>query len=135
MTDEPDWTAIRADYEAGMRPVADICAQYAVEGWRLYQRCEAEGWPRRRAARATTRSALVTRLYRLLERQITELEMKTDDLGDKEAAILGTLTRNLEKLADLDRKEQGERKDRPKRTDIAVLRRKLAERIDRLTAN
>jgi hypothetical protein len=133
MTDEPiDWIAIRADYEAREKTVLALVAKHGVGRRALYDRVRDEGWSRRSAIRPSTRTGLIGRLYRLLERQIRELEMITGEFGDREATILGNLTRNLEKLAELDRKEKGNKPAARKRTDIALLRKKLAERIDRL---
>lgn len=131
---EPDWAAIRAEYEAGATPVLDLMAKHAIQSRELYWRIENDNWARRRQTRPATRKDLILRLYRLLERQIVELEMTMTTPNDKEAAILGTLTRNLEKLIELDTREHGGAPETRKRTDIAVLRKKLAERIDRLSA-
>lgn len=127
-----DWIAVRADYEARKMTVLALVAEHGVGRRALYDRVRDQGWRRRSAIRPSTRTGLIGRLYRLLERQIRELEMNTGEFGDKEATILGNLTRNLEKLAELDRKEKGGKPAMRKLTDIAVLRKKLAERIDRL---
>ena len=130
---EIDWAAVRADYEAGEKNVLDLLAEHKAPRRGLYDRVKDEGWLRRSAVRPSTRPGLIGRMYRLLERQILRLELEMDDVGDKEAAILGNLTRNLEKLIELDRKERGSEKGTVKRTDIDVLRKKLANRIEQLT--
>lgn len=127
-----DWAAVRADYEAGDKNVLDLLAEHKAPRRGLYDRIKDEGWIRRSAVRPSTRPGLIGRMYRLLERQILRLELEMDDVGDKEAAILGNLTRNLEKLIDLDRKDRGSESQPVKRTDIAVLRKKLADRLEKL---
>lgn len=84
------------------------------------------------APRSVTRSALIKRLFRLLERQIAQLETNMTDPGDKEVAVLGNLTRNLEKLIELDLKEKSRSGKTAKRTDMDTLRQKLADRIEQL---
>lgn len=130
--DQIDWAAVRADYEAGEITVAQICADHLVAGWMLYARRKSEGWQLRRPVFPMSRGNLVARLYRLVERQIGELEMKTDAFGDKEAAILGNLTRNLEKLSELDRKQNGAGETRRRRSDIDAMRRKIVKRLEQL---
>lgn len=133
MTDEPlDWIAIRAAYEAREKKVIDIIVEYGVAQRVLYDRMRAEGWIRRSALRPSTRAGLIGRMYRLLERQIRRLETGMDDFGEKEVTILGTLTRNLEKLIELDVREEGRDGKASSRTDIETLRQKLAERIEKL---
>ncbi len=88
--------------------------------------------PRPAQPRATTRSALIKRLFHLLERQIAQLETNMDDFGDKEVAVLGSLTRNLEKLIELDLQEKSRSGKRTRRSDIDALRKKLADRIEQL---
>lgn len=84
------------------------------------------------SVRRISRADLIRRLYRLLERQIAHMETQMTDPGDKEVAVLGNLTRNLEKLIELDQKEKGRRGTRKGRADIDALRQKLSRRIAEL---
>lgn len=133
MTDEPiDWVAIRAEFEDGGINIIDLAAAHGISRRRLCYRADAEGWMRRSARRPATRSVLIGRLYRVLERQIAQLETNMTDANDKEATLLGSLTRNLERLIELDLKEKGQNSTAPKRADIQTLRKKLADRIEHL---
>lgn len=78
------------------------------------------------------RPALISRLFKVLEKQIQLLEENMASPGDKEVALLGTITRNLEKLIDLDRKEDGGKTDKLRSREIDDLRQKLVARIDQL---
>lgn len=78
------------------------------------------------------RTALIKRLFRVMEKQITKLENDMADSGDKEVALLGSITRNLEKLIDLDQKEHGRKPDRRRTRALDDLRQKLTDRIEHL---
>lgn len=78
------------------------------------------------------RPALISRLFKVLEKQIQLLEENMASPGDKEVALLGTITRNLEKLIDLDRKEGDGKTDKRRSREIDDLRQKLVARIDQL---
>jgi hypothetical protein len=130
-TDEPDWIAIRVDYEARKKTITEICAEHGVGRRRLYGRVNAACWTRRMAIRPGTRRSIIGRLYRLLERQISQMETDMTDPSDKKAAILGALTRNLEKLIELDNKENGQTDNAANRRDMQSLRKKLANQLAR----
>jgi len=78
------------------------------------------------------RSTLIKRLLGALEKQITLLESKMADPGEKEVALLGTITRNLEKLIDLDQKELGRNPGKKRSRELDELRQKLTDRIEQL---
>jgi len=78
------------------------------------------------------RSALIARLLGALEQQITLLEEKMADPGEKEVALLGTITRNLEKLIDLDQEEKSRQPDKKRSRELDQLRQKLTDRIEYL---
>lgn len=128
-----DWMAVRTDYEDLTLPITDLLAKHAISESTLYDRIRKQGWPNRQPAKPVTRTALIERLYRLLEGQIRQLETELRGAGDKQVALLGALTRNLEKLTEMERKERGEKARTPKRkADISALRAKLARRIDEI---
>jgi len=52
--------------------------------------------------------------------------------GEKEVALLGTITRNLEKLIDLDQKEKSRQPDKKRSRELDQLRQKLTDRIEYL---
>lgn len=84
------------------------------------------------------RADIIARLFRVLEYQVKSLEKDIDMMraenrstGDKEAALLGKLAGDLEKLIELDDPERsGKRKLRGKA--VEDLRSKLVERIEHL---
>ncbi len=101
----------------------------------IIKRAKADCWTMRRKP-SLSRSQVISRMFGVLAAQIQELEAKMADEkrtgpDDKEAALLSTLARTLEKLIALERGEKGQRADRAQR-DIRALREKLAQRIDQL---
>jgi len=132
-----DWAAVKVDYDNGKMSVAAVLDRHKITRSALEQVARQEGWRRRSATRAIGRSALISRLFRLLERQIAQFEKNAAETnmtepGDKEVALLGNLTRNLEKLIDLDVREKGRASKKERRPDIDALRIKVAKRIEQL---
>jgi len=82
------------------------------------------------------RSKLIKRLFKVLEGQITQLEKNNmANSGEKEVALLGLITRNLDKLIDLDQKEGGNKPSKKRRNEFDELRKKLSERIEHLKSD
>lgn len=127
-----NWAAIRADYEADREPVKAVAERYGVTEPTLYHHAQKEGWIMRQSVRNTARPALIERMAKLLERQIAHLEKNMTPGDEKEVGLLGNMARTLEKLIDLDRKEDGKAPDKKRDREIDVLREKLAARIDQL---
>lgn len=80
------------------------------------------------------RRRLIKRLEALLEKQVDQLEAGTmEQPPDKEVALLSTLARTLEKLMELDAKQQVKRnKPANANAEMDRLRKKLAERMTAL---
>jgi len=71
----------------------------------------------------------------VLEQQIVLLEKDMANHGNKEVTLLGTITRNLEKLIDLDQKERERKPDKKRTRELNELRQKLSDRIEHLKQN
>lgn len=134
---DPDWPAIRADYEADDLTIVEICARHGVALSALYARRRKQQWAPRQPPTYDERAEIITRLFRLLDRhlQLMEADMGKSEskTGEKEARVLSSLARTLDKLIEMD---AGERKRRPiasRDSDMAALRRELAERIVKLS--
>lgn len=73
---------------------------------------------------------LIARMMRVLDGQVRELERRMTEPVDKNAALLGTMTKTLEKLIELD---ESQRARKPaKRKEMSDIRNKLAARIEQL---
>ena len=78
------------------------------------------------------RTLLIERLFCVLEQQIALLENDMANHGNKEVTLLGTITRNLEKLIDLDQKERERKPNKKRSRELNELRQKLSDRIEHL---
>ncbi|SFZ85888.1 hypothetical protein SAMN02983003_3060 [Devosia enhydra] len=126
-----DWAAVRAEYEAGEELVREIIVRHGITRSQLDWRSRREAWATRQRGVRVDRGAMVGRLFRLLDRQTLAMEKMMSDEPDREMAALGKLVTTLEKLIEID--ERTARKaPRRQSVDAEGLRRKLAERIDRL---
>ena len=135
---EIDWPGVRADYDAGML-LADIYARHRISSSQLSARINRELWPRRNRSRVVDRPMIITRMYRVLERQVMDLEMEMADMtktakrsGDREVVLLGKLASNLDKLMDLDVRAGEGRRTRQRTRDMQDIRQQLIARIEQL---
>ena len=79
--------------------------------------------------------ALIRRLFHVLEQQIEQLEKDMTSHGSKEVTLLGSITKNLEKLIDLDQKERERKPNKKRSRELSELRQKLSDRIEHLKQN
>lgn len=108
-----------------------IADKHGITRSALSWRVKRHLWSMRNRSPATDRGQLIGRMFRVLERQIVQLETQMTKTSDKEVALLGTMARTLEKLMALDGSKTKALSKQPRR-DIQALRNKLAERLDRL---
>jgi hypothetical protein len=129
-----DWAAVRVDYEAGPAiggTTSEIAGRYHISTKTLSNRATEGGWKRRNVRRQVDRGAIIARMFRVLDRQIIQLEQNMTETGEKEVAVLGKLASTLEKLIAIDNAAAPAREPQ-QRKDIQELRNKLAERIAQL---
>ena len=122
---QPDWATIRDEYENRLFHPATICKRHGVSENQLRYRRQKEGWFNSRA-RAPTTAELVTRMMKVLERQVWQLEKSMDEPVDKQVNALAVSVKSLDKLI-----EFGAAKPNvapASRTDMAEMRAKLVER-------
>jgi hypothetical protein len=127
--DDVDWVAVRIAYEAREETEVQIRERFGLTEGKLRRRREKEHWIKR-SARTVARGTLVMAMMRVLARQITILEKQMTGTIDKEATLLGTMAKTLEKLMEL---EKADAAQRPAQKDLTDLRNKVAKRIEQLT--
>jgi hypothetical protein len=98
----------------------------------LRARAAAEQWTRRSRTRRVNRRSIITRLFRLLDGQIAQLESQMTKTGEKEVAVLGKLASTLEKLIEIDNAEPRRAEPRVESEEMKELRHRLAQRIAQL---
>jgi hypothetical protein len=132
------WQSVRADYDAGML-LADIYTKHRISSSQLTARINKELWPRRNRSRFVDRSMIITRMFRVLERQVMDLEMEMADMtrrtarsGEKEVVLLGKLAGTLDKLMNLDGLAGEGRRTKTRTKQMKEIHHKLIERIEQL---
>lgn len=144
------WSEIRAAYEGSDVPLHLVASAYGIGVTDIYPRAERDGWVLRRrrwalerkARRSTSatparidRSDLVERMFKAVERQIEDIELRAADQDgepdERDARTLGALARTLELLIGMETAEAAAKQNEG-RGDIDQLRRELARRIEGL---
>jgi transposase-like protein len=114
---EPDWVAIRRMYEDGEKTIAAIAAEHGITPSAIQRRRAVEGWlkrsdkiTKRRNSESgdSDRKALIARLLKVVDRnlKLMEIQMESSEPGtaadrERETRAIGTLTRTIEKLTEL----------------------------------
>jgi hypothetical protein len=129
-----DWEAVRVEYENSPDTVEQIAARFGVTRSALSWRAKTLFWAKRYRGRGMSRTQVIDRLFRLLERQIIQLESNMKDTGEKEVAVLGRLTATLEKLIEIDKAENEKKSGASpsQHQDMEELRNKIALRLAQL---
>lgn len=129
-TVEPDWDAVRAEYEAGKVPISEIAARHGVSRSGINARVKAKGWQMRKPTVGhTQRTTLIRRMFRVLERQLNLLDEEMTSVSNTEVTMLGNLVRSLDKLIDLDNAERKIEKTKRPSAEMAAIKQRLAERM------
>jgi hypothetical protein len=152
----PDLAELRALYEAGDRPVAEVIQQSGLSQKQFYTLVRQFGWTGRRprdpfrprppkTAKLCGRAAVVRRIWAAADAQMREIEQRIQSLGEsdgaaaeRDARVMGTLVKTLRDLVALDGEmKASQQKDgatdagSSKRDD---LRQELGRRLARLRA-
>ena len=124
-----DWAAVQLDYEQRNGSLSEICVRYRITEAQLRFRRERHGWNMRNDWSLRV-GPLLNRMMRVLDGQVRTLEKQMTETVGKNADLLGTMTKTLEKLIELDAAQQAKRP--AKRKDMSDIRNKLAARIEQL---
>jgi hypothetical protein len=119
----PDWAAIRLEYEGRQFEPATICERHGITPAQLRHRRQCEGWLSQRERRPKE-AVLLARMLKVLDRQIRDLEMATDQPVDKRTNTLATQVKTLDKLIELGAAERNV--EPATRKDMPAMRAKLA---------
>jgi hypothetical protein len=121
------WDDVRAEYEGRQFVPAVICKRHGITLAQLRYRREVEGWLSARA-RIVRHDDLVARMLKVLDKQIKRLEMAMDEPIDKQANVLSTQVKTLEKLIEMGAARPNA--EPASKKDEEDLRNKLAKRIE-----
>lgn len=127
---EPDWTAIRTEYETGSTPVVELASAHGISMQALRRRRLEEGWQLRHTkATGAGHDALIGQLFGLFETQLAQMSDIADTEAPPEVQALGHMARTLDKLIELDIASQAAHKSKPASPQLADLRKRLSRRI------
>jgi hypothetical protein len=121
------WDDVRAEYEGRQFVPSVICKRHGITLAQLRYRREVEGWLSARA-RIVRHDDLVARMLKVLDKQIRRLEMAMDEPIDKQANVLSTQVKTLEKLIEMAAARPNA--EPASKKDEEDLRNKLAKRIE-----
>lgn len=135
---EPDWQAVRADYEAREMTLEEIAARHRTTPSRIGNRRRAEGWPRRSGSKETRAVAIEVRILRLIDRQLARLELEFEDktMSSNEMRLVEAMTKTMDRVI---AKETTKTKATEKRIEkprldpqLVAIRDKLRKRMEDL---
>lgn len=149
-----DWETIRAEYEIGARPLAEIALEHKITTQKITRRARDESWPKRgevEEAKALATElpedaeALAARLTKLIAREIADIERqrkteRDEAEGERQARRLATLVRSIDKLHEIEKAARQAKKNDPesdkarRRAEDEALRAGLESRLARLFA-
>jgi len=134
------WLRVRADYDQGLTHLV-LAEKHGVPLSTLKDRIKKELWPPRKRSRLVDRPMIITRMFRVLEIQVVDLEMEMAEMarasrrsGEREVVLLGKLAGNLDKLMELDAQAGEGRRTRQRTKQMQDIRNKLIERIEQFEA-
>lgn len=133
-----DWASVRLAYTGG-DPIEALAARFVVPQEAIAERVRQEDWRRRGRNRTDQRQTILDAMFRILERQLVEMETrlwarahaeeKDNDMASKDMAALANMARTLEKLLEFEKVDPGARKPMTEKQS-EELRAKLAKRIE-----
>ena len=123
---QPDWPAIRVEYEERLFVPKTICERHKITVSQLRYRRQCEGWLSQRERRPKE-AVLVARMLKVLEKQIRDLEMSKNEPVEKRTNTLATQVKTLDKLIELGATERNV--EPASRKDMDDIRSKLAHRL------
>ena len=134
---EVDWVRIRDVYEHDhATSCRAICETFGTTKFKLQKHVVDEGWtPRRKVKeKQVSRAKLIRRMLQALDREMTRIEA-SDDPADRKVSALAIMSRTLAKLLQTEasrRHGQTEKSKAPASAELALLREKIAKRIEQL---
>jgi hypothetical protein len=127
------WEEVGKEYYGTSQPVLALCQKHDLTLGEFNAAKAQLGW-RRRKVKKVSRDLLISRLFRLLDQNIKQLEDEMTTTGHKEVMVLNHLANTLGKLIEIE--ASAGKIGKPRQTkDMHDIRRKLVERIENLKRN
>ena len=130
----PDfWDAVGKDYYGTNLTILALCQKHGLTVGEFNDAKAQLDW-RRRKVKKVSRDLLFSRLFRLLDQNIKQLEDQMTATGHKEVMVLNHLANTLGKLIEIEA-SAGKVSKGKQTKDMHDIRRKLVERIEDLKRN
>jgi hypothetical protein len=124
------WDAVGRDYYDTNLPILALCTKHDLTAAEFRRARDQLGW-RRRHVPKISRSVLINRMFRLLDRGIKQLEDTMTTTGHQEVMVLNHLANTLGKLIEIE--GSANKRATPRQTrDMHDIREKLVQRIEEL---
>ena len=127
----PDWAAVREEYEGRLFLPPVICKRHGITVSQLRYRRQMEGWLGAKA-RVPRQGDIVSRMLKVLDKQIKQLEAAVNEPIDKQVNALGVSVKTLDKLIELGTAKPNA--EPATRKDMTDLRAKLVRRMEQFNA-
>jgi hypothetical protein len=115
---DADWDEVKLDYEMRGYPICKICDKHGISERALYKKIREEGWILRRPSRLSDNSSTAERLMLLARRELAGIEqniVETVPAGDNSVLVkLQIVTKTLDRIFELEKKEHVSRRRKPK---------------------
>jgi hypothetical protein len=131
---EVDWTPIQEAYQETTESLDDLAARFRVSKSAISWRARRNGWIMRNRPAGTSGPALIVRIYRLLERQLVQMERTEGPMSDKDAAILVRIATTVNRLIEVEGKapKKPPRNASHESSEMQQIRKTVARRLEQL---
>ena len=127
------WDSVGKDYYGTNVTILALCQKYDLTIGEFNAAKAQLGW-RRRKIKKVSRDLLISRLFRLLDQNIKQLEDQMTATGQKEVMVLNHLANTLGKLIEIE--TSAGKVGKPRQTkDMHDIRNRLVQRIEELKRN
>ena len=129
-----DWALIRAAYQETTEPVLALARRFGVTKSAICWRARRHGWIMRNRPAGTSAPSLVNRIYRLLEKQLVQMERAEGPMTEKDAAILVRIASAVDRLLEVEAKapKRPPRDAARESEEMQQIRKTIARRLEQL---
>jgi hypothetical protein len=134
LPEETDWAPIQAAYQETTASLDELAVRFGVTRSSISWRARRHGWIMRNRPAGTSGPALIVRIYRLLERQLVQMERAEGPMSDKDAAILVRIATTVNRLIEVEAKapRKPPRNAAHESNEMQEIRKTVARRLEQL---
>jgi hypothetical protein len=131
---DADWTSIQLAYEGSNETLPQMAARFGVTRSAISWRARHHGWVMRNRPAGISGLSLVGRMYRLIERQLVQMERAKGPMSEKDAAVLVRMATTVDRLMEV----EANAPDKPSKVaaketrEMQEIRKTIARRLEQL---